>query len=107
MQPSLSELEARLDPARFFRISRAAIVNLDAVREVGRSPMATVSTSAVGVSKRWSIVSGSPDTTGIELARLSLRGRVVRRDVFQEGAPEGDNRAIDRTVGGDRDTFRI
>ena len=34
MQPSLSELEARLDPVRFFRMSRAAIVNLDAVREV-------------------------------------------------------------------------
>lgn len=34
IQPRLSELEARLDPARFFRISRAAIVNLDAVREV-------------------------------------------------------------------------
>ncbi len=34
MQPTLSDLEKRLDPARFFRISRAAIVNLDAVREV-------------------------------------------------------------------------
>jgi two-component system, LytTR family, response regulator len=34
MSPSLNDLESRLDPARFFRISRAAIVNLDAVREV-------------------------------------------------------------------------
>ena len=34
MAPALSALEARLDPRRFFRISRAAIVNLDAVREV-------------------------------------------------------------------------
>jgi two-component system, LytTR family, response regulator len=34
MNPTLNELEARLDPRRFFRISRAAIVNLDAVREV-------------------------------------------------------------------------
>ncbi|HXV77629.1 MAG TPA: LytTR family DNA-binding domain-containing protein, partial [Candidatus Polarisedimenticolaceae bacterium] len=34
MQPSLAELEQRLDPDGFFRISRAAIVNLDAIREV-------------------------------------------------------------------------
>jgi len=34
MQPTLSELEQRLDPQRFFRISRAAIVRMDAVREV-------------------------------------------------------------------------
>jgi two-component system LytT family response regulator len=34
MQPTLNDLEARLDPAQFFRISRAAIVNLDAVREL-------------------------------------------------------------------------
>jgi two-component system LytT family response regulator len=31
---SLSELEARLDPARFFRAHRSAIVNLDRVMEV-------------------------------------------------------------------------
>jgi two-component system LytT family response regulator len=34
MHPALADLARRLDPARFFRISRAAIVNLDAVREV-------------------------------------------------------------------------
>jgi two-component system, LytTR family, response regulator len=34
MNPTLNELEARLDPRRFFRISRAAIVSLDAVKEV-------------------------------------------------------------------------
>jgi two-component system, LytTR family, response regulator len=34
MQPSLTELEARLDPAGFFRVSRAAIVCLDAIVEV-------------------------------------------------------------------------
>ena len=34
MQPSLSDLEERLDPDRFFRISRSAIVNLDAIDEV-------------------------------------------------------------------------
>ena len=34
LDPTLNELEARLDPALFCRISRAAIVNLDAVREV-------------------------------------------------------------------------
>ena len=32
--PTLNELEGRLDPRQFFRVSRAAIVNLDAVREV-------------------------------------------------------------------------
>jgi two-component system LytT family response regulator len=34
MPPTLNDLEARLDERRFFRISRAAIVNLDAVREL-------------------------------------------------------------------------
>jgi two-component system, LytTR family, response regulator len=34
MDPSLNELEQRLDPARFFRVSRAALVNLNAVTEV-------------------------------------------------------------------------
>jgi two-component system LytT family response regulator len=34
MQPSLGDLEQRLDPEGFFRISRSAIVNLDAVNEV-------------------------------------------------------------------------
>lgn len=38
MQPTLNELEERLDAARFFRVSRAAIVNLDAVREVAPLP---------------------------------------------------------------------
>jgi len=32
--PTLNELEERLDPAQFFRISRTAIVNLNAVAEV-------------------------------------------------------------------------
>jgi two-component system LytT family response regulator len=34
LDPTLNELEERLDPACFFRISRAAIVNLNAVNEV-------------------------------------------------------------------------
>lgn len=34
MDPTLNELEQRLDPARFFRISRAALINLNAVAEV-------------------------------------------------------------------------
>ena len=34
MQPTLTDLEVRLDPSRFCRISRAAVVNLDAVEEV-------------------------------------------------------------------------
>ena len=34
MDPTLNDLEQRLDGARFFRISRAALVNLNAVTEV-------------------------------------------------------------------------
>ena len=34
MDPTLNELEQRLDPARFCRVSRAALVNLNAVAEV-------------------------------------------------------------------------
>ncbi len=34
MDPTLNDLEGRLDPSVFFRISRAAIVNLDHVQEV-------------------------------------------------------------------------
>lgn len=34
MQPTLRELDNRLDPAHFCRISRAAIVHLDRIREV-------------------------------------------------------------------------
>jgi two-component system LytT family response regulator len=34
LQPSLSDLEERLDPDGLYRISRSAIVNLDAVEEV-------------------------------------------------------------------------
>ncbi len=34
MDPTLNDLERRLDPSRFFRISRAALVNLNAVAQV-------------------------------------------------------------------------
>ena len=34
LDPTLNDLEQRLDPAVFFRVSRAAIVNLDCVTEV-------------------------------------------------------------------------
>lgn len=34
MQPTLADLEQRLDPMRFFRVSRGALVQLDAIREV-------------------------------------------------------------------------
>ena len=34
MSPTLNDLDARVDARQFFRISRSAIVNLDAVREV-------------------------------------------------------------------------
>jgi len=38
MDPTLNDLEQRLDPARFFRISRAALVYLNAVAEVAPMP---------------------------------------------------------------------
>ena len=38
MDPSLNDLERRLDPARFFRISRAALINLNAVAKVTPEP---------------------------------------------------------------------
>jgi DNA-binding LytR/AlgR family response regulator len=34
LEPTLSDLEERLDAALFFRLSRAAIVNLESVTEV-------------------------------------------------------------------------
>ena len=34
MQPTLADLAARLDPEGFFQVSRSAIVNLDAVKEL-------------------------------------------------------------------------
>ena len=34
MDPTLNELEQRLDPSRFFRISRSALIHLNAVAEV-------------------------------------------------------------------------
>lgn len=38
MQPTLAELEARIDPERFFRISRSALVQLRHVREIVPGP---------------------------------------------------------------------
>lgn len=38
MDPSLNDLERRLDPARFFRISRAVLLTLNAVTEVVPEP---------------------------------------------------------------------
>lgn len=38
MDPTLNDLETRLDPAQFFRVSRAAIVRLDEVKEVAPMP---------------------------------------------------------------------
>jgi two-component system, LytTR family, response regulator len=38
MDPTLNDLEQRLDPARFFRVSRAAVVALNAVVEVAPMP---------------------------------------------------------------------
>jgi len=34
LRETMNELEQRLDPARFFRVHRSAIINLDRVREI-------------------------------------------------------------------------
>ncbi len=57
MQPSLSDLEQRLDPARFFRVSRSAIVSLDAVKQVrplggGQAEIQLVNDLELEVSRR-------------------------------------------------------
>lgn len=57
MQPSLQDLEDRLDPAGFFRISRSVIVNLDGVRELvpvsgGQGIARMVDGSELEVSRR-------------------------------------------------------
>ncbi len=38
MDPTLNDLEMRLDPAQFFRISRAALVRMDEVKDVAPMP---------------------------------------------------------------------
>ncbi len=38
MDPTLNELEERLDAAEYFRVSRAAIIRLDDVKEVAPLP---------------------------------------------------------------------
>ncbi len=57
LDPTLNELEAFLDPNLFFRISRAAIVNLDAVSEIrplirGTADVALNTGVALEVSRR-------------------------------------------------------
>jgi two-component system LytT family response regulator len=48
LDPTLNELEERLDPACFFRVSRAALVNLDCVVEVGPSSAGVADVVLVG-----------------------------------------------------------
>jgi two-component system, LytTR family, response regulator len=55
--PTLNELELRVDPRRFFRISRSAIVNLDAIQEIipggdGRGEAVLKNGSRLEVSRR-------------------------------------------------------
>jgi len=57
MDPTLNDLEGRLDPARFFRISRSALINLNAVTEVfpmpgGAGEVAMKSGQRLEVSRR-------------------------------------------------------
>jgi two-component system LytT family response regulator len=55
--PTLNDLEARVDPRRFFRVSRSAIVNLDAVAEIvpageGRGDVVLKNGARLEVSRR-------------------------------------------------------
>jgi two-component system LytT family response regulator len=57
IDPPLQELEARVDPVRFFRVSRGALVNLAAVLEVhpfpgGAAEIALRSGQRLEVSRR-------------------------------------------------------
>lgn len=65
MQPTLNDLEARLDPARFFRVSRAVIVSIEAVREVQPHP---------GGNGTLTLTTG----TSIEVSRRRLADLVTR-----------------------------
>jgi two-component system LytT family response regulator len=55
--PTLNDLEARVDPRRFFRISRGAIVNLDSIQEIvpsgdGRGDIVLKNGTRLEVSRR-------------------------------------------------------
>lgn len=57
MQPTLAQLQRRLDPARFFQISRSVVVHLDAVREAkphtdGTGQLVLSNGTTVEVSRR-------------------------------------------------------
>jgi two-component system LytT family response regulator len=57
LPPTLNDLESRLDPRQFFRVSRAAIVNLDAIRELvpaagGQGEVALRDGTRVEISRR-------------------------------------------------------
>lgn len=57
MQPTLAQLARRLDPARFFQVSRAVVVRLDAIREAkphtdGTGQVILTNGSVVDVSRR-------------------------------------------------------
>ncbi|MBP7777701.1 MAG: response regulator transcription factor [Acidobacteria bacterium] len=57
MQPTLAQLQRRLDPARFFQISRSVVVHLEAVREAkphtdGTGQLVLSNGTTVEVSRR-------------------------------------------------------
>ncbi len=52
VRESLASLEARLNPTRFVRIHRSAIVNLDIVRQVGESAILLRNGSELAVRRR-------------------------------------------------------
>src|SRR5215472_621238 len=52
MDPTLNELEQQLDPSRFFRISRAALIHLSTVTEVHPMP-ADPAKSCCGTASGW------------------------------------------------------
>ncbi|HEX3583938.1 MAG TPA: LytTR family DNA-binding domain-containing protein, partial [Thermoanaerobaculia bacterium] len=52
VRESLASLESRLNPTRFVRIHRSAIVNLDFVRQVGESSVLLRNGAELPVSRR-------------------------------------------------------
>ena len=52
VRESLASLESRLDPTRFVRIHRSAIVNLDFVRQIGESALLLRNGTELPVSRR-------------------------------------------------------
>ena len=95
MDPTLNDLEKRLDPARFFRISRAALINLNAVTEVfplpGGSGEVALKNGAASGSQPPPL-SRTPGGAGITL-------EVMKETALVTGGGRGLGRAIAIALG--------